>query len=264
MNGHAYFEDLITAYLDGETTPSEEAELRAHLEECPQCRDYLEAMKIVSKTAVSYLPPAPEGFARGVMSAIRAEEQKKRPKKKKIFRLPIRSLSLAAVVLLALWVGFRSISLFGAKGASAPPAQNMSTAADGVNSADDALPETAPAEGTLPMLNAPAEAPAAGAMAEEARDTGAETAVTYKIYAGEDLQADPLISGSNREMEKILITDQPCPAPERTADYTVTVLKPEEQIWLLWIEDGGLIIKDTRTETAGYSAAAEEFDKLLK
>lgn len=279
MTDHGYFEELIMAAVDGEITPEEEAELRAHVDTCQQCRAFWEAMEAVSGVTARDLPPAPEGFAAGVMDAVRAQAPQK--KKGKILSLPFRSISLAAIAALALWAGFRIVPAFASKGASAaaPAAQNMMAmaageAADSGISADMAEAEEAPAEPVYEKNDSLAEAKPQGSLSMNAAETPMEAApqapefraaAAWKLYAGEDLQAEPLLTGADGDIQKILSPETPCAAPERTADYTVTILEPQEEIWLLWIEDGELIVKnDTRTESAGTSAGRERLEELLR
>ena len=290
MNDHAYYEELIMAAVDGEITPEEEAELRAHTDECPRCRAFWEAMAAVNGAAAKDLPPAPEGFARDVMAAVRSRAPKK--KKAQILAAPWRALSLAAVAALVLWVGARLAPAFMAKGASssaAPQSMMAAGAVDTTTSADEAEAETEeaapemafdalpsgenradqgasfPAAGAQPAENAPAEEFADSNEADEIPQTPElqPAAMTYKVYAGEDLQSAPLVSGSGWDMARLLTAGRPCPVPERAADYTAAVFEPEEHIWLLWAEDGAVIVMDTQTETAGYSMAPELLEEIL-
>ena len=59
MTDHTVFEERICAMLDGELSDGEAAELRAHLDECPECRAFLDAMKAVYGLSAKELPEAP-------------------------------------------------------------------------------------------------------------------------------------------------------------------------------------------------------------
>lgn len=70
--------ELLSARLDGALTEAEERELEEHLAACPDCRAVgaqLSALRGAFPELEEDAPP--EGFARGVMDRIRAEEQKK-------------------------------------------------------------------------------------------------------------------------------------------------------------------------------------------
>lgn len=113
--------ELLSARLDGFLSAEEEGELDAHLAVCPDCRA-AGAQLAALQGAFAELEEveAPEGFARGVMDRIRAEEK---PKVAPLFKRPqVRALAgLAACVALA-------IGLYGAalpqKGAEGGPALN--------------------------------------------------------------------------------------------------------------------------------------------
>lgn len=70
--------ELLSARLDGALTEEEERELEEHLAACPDCRA-VGAQLFALQGAFPELEefPAPEGFTRGVMDRIRAEEPKK-------------------------------------------------------------------------------------------------------------------------------------------------------------------------------------------
>ncbi len=98
---------LLSAYVDGELTEQEEMQVQEHLAQCADCRALLEQLQALH-TSFSDLEeiPAPEGFAQGVMSRIKAEE---RPKAKVIplFKRPqVRAMAaVAACAVLCLGLG---------------------------------------------------------------------------------------------------------------------------------------------------------------
>ena len=100
------FLELLSVGLDGELTQEEEQELAEHLAFCPTCR-----ARGAQLTAIHAAFPAveevsaPEGFAKGVMARIRAEESAK-PKVIPLFRRPqVKALAgLAACFVLCLGV----------------------------------------------------------------------------------------------------------------------------------------------------------------
>lgn len=72
-----YYE-LISQRLDGELSQEEERELESHLRICPGCRALAEQLSgLHEEFSTLEEVPAPEGFARGVMNRIQAENRKK-------------------------------------------------------------------------------------------------------------------------------------------------------------------------------------------
>ena len=68
------FAALLDPYIDGELSPEETARVREHLRSCGVCRAYVQAALIMRDA----FPEAedtevPDGFAEGVMAAIRAD-----------------------------------------------------------------------------------------------------------------------------------------------------------------------------------------------
>lgn len=64
---------LLDLYVDGELSPEEMAAVQEHLDQCPDCRRYVdEILEIRAAFPDVEETPVPEGFADGVMEAIRA------------------------------------------------------------------------------------------------------------------------------------------------------------------------------------------------
>ena len=95
--------EQLSARLDGELSPEEERELEAHLAVCPSCRALAKQLEALDAGLQDLEEaPAPEGFARGVMDRIAAEEKK--PRVIPLFRRPqFRALAgLAACAALCI------------------------------------------------------------------------------------------------------------------------------------------------------------------
>ena len=91
---------LLDMYADGFCTEEETAQVRRHLAECPACRAYVEEILLmraafpdVEETEV------PDGFAEGVMAAIRAEAT---PRKKRAMVWKRALLPVAACLTLVV------------------------------------------------------------------------------------------------------------------------------------------------------------------
>ena len=104
MENCSYYEELVSAVLDGEATEEEETALFAHLEGCGSCRAYYEALRALSLAAEDGLPDPPADFTARVMERVRAAEKPR--KKAAVIRFPVRSLAVAAAAALVLWAGF--------------------------------------------------------------------------------------------------------------------------------------------------------------
>ena len=97
------FAALLDPYIDGELSPEETARVREHLRSCGGCRAYVQAALIMRDA----FPEAedtevPDGFAEGVMAAIRADAapRKRRSPRWKKTLLPLAAC--CAVVVLAV------------------------------------------------------------------------------------------------------------------------------------------------------------------
>lgn len=69
---HQSAKELFSDYLDGELSPEQTREVKAHLDECAACRAELEALErtLQSLSGLSPLPPPPD-FGRKVQQRIR-------------------------------------------------------------------------------------------------------------------------------------------------------------------------------------------------
>ena len=78
------FSALLDPYIDGELSPEETARVREHLHTCDGCRAYVQAaLAIRDAFPEAEDTPVPDGFAAGVMAAIRADaapRKRRRPR----------------------------------------------------------------------------------------------------------------------------------------------------------------------------------------
>lgn len=158
--------DLLSAFLDGELTAIEQKQVQEHLEQCPECRALYEQLQTLH-TSFSDLEeiPAPENFAQGVMSRIKAEQTPAKPKVIPLFKRPQMRAVMGLAACAVLCIGFAQVALNGSnKSASMAPAPEAampeSAAYDASVQTTSGLSDYARAE------NAPAEvveAPAASA-----------------------------------------------------------------------------------------------------
>ena len=101
--------ELISAELDGELTQQERAELQAHLDACPDCREtYAQLHELDAALQESELEP-PAALHDGVMQTIRREKKRRRPA-----WLPAAAIAVAAALaLLAGHAGIIALPGFG-------------------------------------------------------------------------------------------------------------------------------------------------------
>lgn len=107
--------EALNAFVDGECSPEEEAELRAHLLECEACREALADLTAMRDGFPSWEEEAvPEGFADGILQTVAGTPQQQ-PKKAKKRGRSAAWASLAACLGLMVLLG----TLFpGSRGAS--------------------------------------------------------------------------------------------------------------------------------------------------
>ena len=262
MTDHGYFEELITAGLDGELSEAEAEELRAHLEGCQQCRSFKAAMEAVAGLTDRDLPAPPPALKENVMAAVRANPPEK--KKGRILSFPLRSIAAAAALALVLWAGARVILPKGSAGSAGVQMSMAAGSADAAKAEDAGDLRTGGMEdaafdvynGTLeaaPAAEAPAECPEPEECADE---------VCYVIFAG----GEELFTAAGSALpEGLLAPAKPFPVPNREPDWTVQADAPEGErpTWLLWEEDGTVIVQTPEGDT-GYSVSAEVFRAFLE
>ena len=96
MNECERYETMLSAYLDGELPEAEEAELKAHLANCPDCAAMYEAFSAVGEAVRTQ--DVPDTLHSRIMETVRAAEKASRTQRA-IIRL--RPIFAAAAFLLA-------------------------------------------------------------------------------------------------------------------------------------------------------------------
>ena len=179
---------LLDPYVDGELSGEEAARVREHVAECSGCRTYVEgalairaAFPDVEETAV------PEGFAEGVMAAVRKSEERKREKAVTAIRknrywkrvlLPLAACFALVLILRTVPAGGSKGAVMTAVGSGLPAAADSASPAEegGVQySMADAAPQTETGE-TAPFNDRMVRAaPSPQAIQEEPADPSAES-----------------------------------------------------------------------------------------
>lgn len=139
--------DLLWAFLDGELTEQEELQVKAHLEQCADCRALLEQLQTLH-TSFSDLEeiPAPAGFAEKVMDNIKAQS---RPKVVPLFKRPQMRAVMGLAACAVLCIGFGRVAFGGAgkAAAEAPMAAPMAPMPE--SAVYDAAPAAAAPESVM-------------------------------------------------------------------------------------------------------------------
>ncbi len=105
--------ELISCLVDGELSKEQEAELRAHIEVCPECRRVYDAFSAVFDALESDIAEVPEGLAKGIMYRIGKTQKTSKPH----FFAFGRFTAVAACLVLILF-GASKLGLFQPKGQS--------------------------------------------------------------------------------------------------------------------------------------------------
>lgn len=159
---------LLDAFVDGELTSDEMIQVQAHLDECPECRAYVDdALAIRAAFPTAEDLPLPADFAKNVMEAVEKAPQS-RPKKQPWGKLAAAAACLAVIVLVQ----------HGALGGTGNT-DNNSAAYDTTAAMDVAAAESAPVERSM-------DAPSASAGSDDAADDGADT---FAATSGNTLEA---------------------------------------------------------------------------
>ena len=99
---------LLDAFVDGELTAAEMAEVQAHLAECPGCQAYVDdALAIRADFPTADSTELPADFTGHIMQAV-AKTPQSRPKKQPWGKLAAAAACLAVIVLVQYGAGLSS------------------------------------------------------------------------------------------------------------------------------------------------------------
>jgi hypothetical protein len=143
--------DLLSAYLDGEVTPEEKANIEAHLPSCPRCRAELESLSAMQdnlrgafRSAAVEATPSPQAWEK---IKDRLETKKSRRGFWPVFRISLIATASTAVVVLIV---FFAIVFFGGMfkmGSSGPPMSTTRPATTTTATTTETASTTTPAPG---------------------------------------------------------------------------------------------------------------------
>lgn len=184
------FAALLDPYIDNELSPEETARVREHLRTCDGCRAYVQAA-LLMRDAFPEAEDAvvPEGFAEGVMAAIRADAAPRKRPRSRWQRTLLPLAACFAVVVLAVSTLPRSDDTAvrddeTTQAESQLPESASVSAAD--SGAEDSAADAAQAEEDTAATNAPATddgsasetQPASSGVQEGAEAPSADTRTT--------------------------------------------------------------------------------------
>ncbi|MEZ4320966.1 MAG: zf-HC2 domain-containing protein [Myxococcota bacterium] len=212
----AFPDERLSAYLDGELSEVERAQLEASLQSDPALRADLDALSEARSFFAQHgAVAAPEGFLEDLLAAVEEEPEVvqlawyRRP-----FGVPIEGLAVAAAALLVVWIalpGTRDTSEPTATGAGAAimeqtrqtksPSSSLASgygtdaAADAEDEAKEAAEEVATTEGTVdpttnawePPVDADQDGVAVAEIDEKARGVGVNDKLAIPGAKGFDL-----------------------------------------------------------------------------
>lgn len=193
--------EMISQLVDGELTEPQKTELLAHLDGCANCRRVYDAFSAISLSLGE--TAAPEGFAEGVMAAVRTQGGHGSRRAKKPGKSQVRYMALAACIVLAVLATVRLALPSESTGAASgePQAAQFGIAAapgeiDPRNSdagADCAAPDPSPAEETSQREEPTADEPADGAangVLEQAGEDETPAVEQFGASGGSAVQLD--------------------------------------------------------------------------
>ena len=95
-----------------------------------------------------------------------------------------------------------------------------------------------------------------------AANAAAEEPVRYMLCQGEN--GEPILEGElgAGTLRTLLTVEKPAEPPAREADYVLRFPDADGR-WLLWVEDGTLLVREDGTFNAGWTVGAEEFRQMF-
>jgi anti-sigma factor RsiW len=235
MSGHE--RERLSAYLDRELPPGEQAAVETHLAACPECAAFLAELAAVDEAAASLPAEAPEGYFEAFPARVRSRlEARKAPAR----RVPAWTWAAAAALLLAVVTPLTVRQLRPSSGAApsvAPaatqpaPAKAPSMAAE-ESRRPEPTPTAPPARTTSPEKRGPvpAAAPVAVPAAPEAPVAAPLPREAEGIFAHEPA-APPAVGDVAREAEANRekgVRDRLHPAAARAAVEAPDVQEQED------------------------------------
>jgi hypothetical protein len=217
------YRDMIDRLLDRDLSEEEEKALRAHMESCGDCRRVYDAYRAIADALETDLAEPPEDLLPGIRRRIAAGEAEK---KKARTRFSSRRIGLmAACLALMIFAGYQLDRWSQNQGAANDTSATLQGPAERYGVAS---------ESGQKFASLPAEAPAAPApeiAGAGAPDSSQGTGRVSPMYSQVRISADgrTVLESTDTQIgsalaDSILIpAGEPEKAPDRAADYTVTL-----------------------------------------
>ncbi len=179
------YEELISALLDGQLSEKEEAEVRAHMAECTQCRAMYEAFAAVGAALAA--EDVPDTLHDGIMAKIHTAEKAKKTQGIIVRLRPILAAAACLVVLVGTVFALKNTvwTRNSLKDAAGAPEAALYSAGSASATASGAAPQQADeglwlTDSKMAVAAAPKEAPAE---LEEEPDAARDAAVPESTAA---------------------------------------------------------------------------------
>lgn len=193
------FEEMISALLDSELSEEEAAEVRAHLDVCPECRAMYDAFAAVGAAMAD--EDVPDTLHDGIMAKVRTAEKAKKTQGVLIRLRPILAAAACLVVLVGTVFALKNTLGMRSDHKSAEDGMLFSSTTESIaaggaaysasGSASGAAPETAEEapqlfESKMAVAAAPKEAPAEEPRAADSAVTATNEAASTDSVEKED------------------------------------------------------------------------------
>lgn len=225
--------EQASRYLDGELPRDEEAGLLEHLKNCSECRRYFDVMRAAAEAAEEV--PAPEGFAAGVMEAVRAEAARSAAADagKRRSRRAVYARFAAAAACLVL-VAAAAVKLASPANVASPQSEPAGFGVTGMDTKDGIYDRDAENDADEDVLDvAPSAASSSAAKIESVTVTAGEVVSHTKDEA--------LIAGVAELLEFYAWAES---QPGSEADYVIEFEDASgERVFSVWIVDGELLCR---------------------
>ena len=223
------YEAAISAMLDGELTPEEQAEVQAHIAVCPDCAAMYAAFAEVSEALKAEAEPLPAALHEGIMARVRVAEKAKKTHGTIVRLRPVLAAAACLVVLAGTLLALRNSFRMGksASSGAAPALYSAGAASESVaesavaggaqqimfaKTADAAAPESvevAEAEAAAEDSYVAPEAPAVGAAggtndSASRKETAGEAgnAAGSTLYGADQVYPTVMVEGALYEWHK--------------------------------------------------------------